>query len=151
MCDNAMKTTSRQSHRDPGATETTPPGGSDKAFGLVFSAVFMVIALYPLIHGSRPRSWALGLAALFLLAALTKPGVLSPLNKVWTQFGMVLHRVVSPVALFIAFCLAVVPTGLVLRVLGKSPLKLRLEPAATTYWIKREPPGRSDQQMRKQF
>ena len=138
----------RHSRSDP-APE--PQGGSDKAFGLVFSAVFTVIGLYPLVGGSPPRSWALAVAALFLAAAFIRPRVLAPLNRVWTKFGMLLHRVFSPVVLFIVFCVAVLPTGLMLRAFGKDPLRLRVDPGAKTYWIERRPPGRSDQQMRKQF
>lgn len=126
-------------------------GGSDKAFGLVFGGFFTIVGLHPLINGSPPRYWAMLLAALFVLAALLWPGLLSPLNKVWIKFGVVLNHVISPVALLITYCLAIVPTGLLLRAVGKDPLKLRLDPEATTYWIQRTPPGRADEQMKRQF
>lgn len=131
----------------------SPPsvGGSDKAFGWVFGGLFLIIGFYPLVKASPPRLWALLLATLFVTAALTRPRLLSPLNKLWIRFGLLLNRVVSPVALFVTYCLAIVPCGLLLRALGKDPLKLHLDPEATTYWIERTPPGRADEQMKRQF
>ena len=139
------------SHHSTEAATPTSAGGSDKAFGLVFSVVFLLVALYPLIAGAPIRRWALVLAVLFFVAAFAMPRLLSPLNRIWTKIGLVLHRIVSPIALFVVFCLAVLPTGLVMRGLGKDLLRLRLEPDAETYWIERKPPGRADQQMKKQF
>lgn len=124
---------------------------SDKAFGLVFCVVFSLVALYPLTTGAPIRTWASGVSALFLVVALARPQFLSPLNRMWLKLGLLLHRIVSPVALFVVFCVAVLPTGLVMRMLGKDLLRLRIEPESESYWIERTPPGRADQQMRKQF
>ena len=129
----------------------TPVGGSDKAFGFVFGAFFAILALYPLIKGSPVRSWALLLAAVFTSAAVLRPQLLAPLNRLWIKLGLALNRVVSPVALFLVYCLAIVPTAWVLRALGKDPLRLRMDPQAKTYWIQRSPPGRADEQMKRQF
>lgn len=128
-----------------------PIGGSDKAFGFVFGGFFAVLGVYPLIGGSPVRWWALLLAVVFITAALARPQWLAPLNRFWNKLGLVLNRVVSPVALFLVYCLAVVPTGLLLRALGKDPLRLRMDPHAKSYWIDRKPPARADQQMKKQF
>lgn len=146
-----MNNTTRQSPPPPAANATAAVEGSDRAFGLVFSVVFALVALYPLIGGAPIRLWAMGLAALFLVAAFVWPRSLSPLNRLWAKLGRALHRVVSPLALLVVFGLAVLPTGLVLRIMGKDLLRLRFEPDAETYWIERKPPGRADQQMKKQF
>lgn len=126
-------------------------GSSDRSFGLVFFAVFTIVALYPLLEGGAVRAWSLIVAAIFLLLALLVPGVLAPANRLWTKFGELLHRIVSPVALGIIFYIAVFPTGLVLRLFGKDPLRLRLDPSAESYWIKREPPGPSAESLNNQF
>ena len=146
-----MSNSTQQSRVPIDAGAATPIGGSDQAFGLVFGVVFALIALYPLLAGASIRLWSAGIAGLFLIAALVRPRLLSPLNKIWAKFGLALHRVVSPLALLIVFCLAVLPTSLVIRALRKDLLRLRFEPASETYWIERKPPGRADQQMKKQF
>jgi len=131
--------------------QAKPTGSSDRAFGLVFAAFFLIVALLPLWSGRGVRLWSLGVAALFLALALTIPAVLAPLNRAWTAFGNLLHRIVSPVALAILFYLVVAPTGLVMRLLGKDPLRLKLDPAARSYWLERKPPGPSADSLKDQF
>ena len=99
---------------------------SDRAFGVVFSAVFALTALYPLLGGGAARIWSLIASGIFLLLALVVPGILDPANRLWMKFGELLHCIVSPVALGIVFYLAVLPTGLLVRLFGKDPLRLRV-------------------------
>jgi Saxitoxin biosynthesis operon protein SxtJ len=116
-------------------------GSSNRAFGLIFSAIFLLIAISPLFVGRSVHTWSLLAAGIFGAAALMMPAVLAPLNRLWTRFGLLLHRVVSPLVLGIMFFLVITPMGLVMRMLGKDPLRLRRDPGAPTYWIERKPPG----------
>lgn len=125
--------------------------GSDRAFGLVFSAVFAIIGGWPLIARDEPRWWAVVIVAVLLPVALIRPALLAPLNRLWFRFGLLLHRVVSPIILGLLFFLTVTPTALIMRALGKDPLRLRMEPDAATYWIERTPPGPDPATMPKQF
>jgi len=43
------------------------------------------------------------------------------------------------------------PTGLIMRLFGKDPLRLRFDAEAKSYWIQREPPGPEPDSMRNQF
>jgi hypothetical protein len=126
-------------------------GPSDRSFGLVFAAIFAAIGLLPLLLGRGPRVWALAAGGLFLLAALAFPPVLAPLNRLWLKFGLLLHRLVSPIALGIMFFLVITPMGLVMRAMGKDFLRLRLDPAADSYWIERKPPGPAPESLKNQF
>ncbi|MBC7952290.1 MAG: hypothetical protein H7Z12_10810 [Rhodospirillaceae bacterium] len=125
--------------------------GSERSFGLVFAAVFAIIALWPLKAGGEMRLWALGAAAAFLLAALVVPRVLRPLNLVWFKFGLVLHCVVTPLVMGLLFFLTVTPVGMLMRATGKDPMRLKRDPAATSYWIMRTPPGPAPDSMKNQF
>ena len=126
-------------------------GSSDRSFGLVFAGFFAVIGLLPLLLGRSPRIWALGIGGLFLLAALVIPSVLAPLNRLWLKLGLLLHRIVSPIALGIMFYMVITPMGLLMRATGKDFLKLRLDPSASSYWIEREPPGPAPESLKNQF
>jgi Saxitoxin biosynthesis operon protein SxtJ len=126
-------------------------GSSDRSFGWVFAAVFAVIALQPLLHGAPVRTWSIMVAALFALAASAAPRVLAPLNRLWTRVGAAIHAVVTPVVLGAVYCVAVVPSGLVMRLLGRDPLRLRGDAAASTYWIDRRPPGPPPESFRDPF
>ena len=130
---------------------SAPAGGSDRAFGFVFAIVFLVIGLYPWAFGGGVRAWSIAVAALFLLASLARPALLAPLNRVWTRFGALLHRIVSPIVLGFMFFAVITPMGLVRRVLVKDPLRLDFDPQARSYWVRREPPGPPPQSLTNQF
>jgi hypothetical protein len=125
--------------------------GSERGFGVVFAVVFSIIGLWPLLSGSPVRIWSLLIAAGFLAAAFIAPRLLAPLNRLWFRFGMLLGRIVSPVVMAIIFYVAVLPTGLVMRLLGKDLLRLRFDPEAESYWIHRDPPGPAPESLKQQF
>jgi len=126
-------------------------GSSNRSFGLVFAAVFIVIGVLPWLFGGPLRVWSVGVSAAFLAAALVWPGVLAPLNRLWTRFGLLLHRLVNPLVLGVMFFLVITPMGLVMRALGKDPLRLQRDRAARTYWIDRQPPGPAPDSLNNQF
>jgi hypothetical protein len=123
----------------------------DRQFGIVFTVVFTIVAVWPLVRGNSIRWWSVGVAAVFLVIAAIAPRLLAPLNAVWLWIGLLLHRCVSPIVLGLVFFSTVTPIGLVLRALGKDPLRLQFDPKAPTYWIDRRPPGPSGTTMPNQF
>jgi hypothetical protein len=126
-------------------------GSSDRSFGLVFACVFLIIAAWPLFQGAPPRWWAIAVSAIFSAFALVKPGALAPLNRLWTKLGVLLGRVVAPVALAILFYLVLTPIGVVMRLTGKDNLHLKRDPTAKSYWVLRQPPGPPPDSMTNQF
>jgi len=127
--------------------------GSARSFGLVFATVFIIIALFPLLSDQQGslRLWALIVAAFFAITALTMPRLLEPLNKLWFRFGLLLHKIVNPLVMGLLFFGTVTPTGLLMRSLGKTPLKLGFDKSAESYWITRTPPGPAPESMKRQF
>lgn len=126
-------------------------GASDRSFGLVFAVFFAILALWPVISRDAPRWWAVFLSAGFAIAALLFPRVLHPANWAWTKFGLLLNRFTNPIITGLVFFLAVTPTGLLMKMFGKNPLRLGYEPEAQTYWIERRPPGPAPESMSNQF
>lgn len=112
---------------------------SDRSFGIVFTVVFAIIGLWPVIFSSGPaRWWALAIAASFLFVALVKPCLLSGLNKAWLKFGMLLHTITSPIIMGVIFFLLFVPIGVVTRLFGVDFLKMKMDAKAKTYWVTRD-------------
>jgi hypothetical protein len=126
-------------------------GSSNRTFGIVFAVVFTIIGLLPLVLGGGVRLWALAVAAAFLGVALIAPAVLAPLNRLWLKFGMLLHRVVNPIVLGIMFFAVITPIGLLMRLFGKDPLRLKFDGAVQSYWIPRDPPGPAPESLKDQF
>ena len=141
----------KQSTHEVFARDEKIVAGSDRSFGLVMAAAFAAITLLNVWHVGRVWPWTGVVAALFLAAALLRPAKLHPLNLIWLKFGLLLHRVVNPVIMALLFYGTVLPTGLVMRMLGKDLLRLKQEPGADSYWIVRQPPGPAPETMKDQF
>ena len=124
---------------------------TDRGFGLVFTAFFVLIACLPLLHGQTPRWTLLGLAAVFLLLALLRPSLLAPLNRLWMRFGALLHQFMNPVIMGLMFFLIITPMALAMRLAGKDPLHRKMDADAGSYWIPREPPGPPPESLKNQF
>jgi hypothetical protein len=124
---------------------------SDRAFGFVFTALFLLIGALPLMDGRGPHWWALALSGILLAISLTVPWVLSPFNRAWLRFGQLLHRVVNPVVMALLFFGMITPTGLLRRALVRDPFRLARDPEAESYWIDRDPPGPAPETMTQQF
>ena len=126
-------------------------GSSDRSFGLVIAGAFFVIAGWPLVHGVTPRWWAFVVSAAIAGIALLKPTLLAGLNRLWTKLGILLGKVVSPIALGVLFYGVLTPINAVMRLTGKDPLRLKYDPDAESYWIPREPPGPPSDSMTNQY
>jgi hypothetical protein len=124
---------------------------SNRTFGLVMGAFFVLMALLPLVRGHAIRIWALPCAVAFLLAALLAPRMLGPLNQAWTALGAAVHKITNPVVLGVLFYLVFVPFGWLLRRMGADFLRLKRPPETESYWILRRPPGPEPASMSKQF
>jgi saxitoxin biosynthesis operon SxtJ-like protein len=126
-------------------------GSSNRVFGLVFAVVFAIVALVPLLSHGSPRVWALIVAGAFLLVALLLPAALAPLNRLWGRFGLLLHKVTSPLVLGFLFFLVITPMGMLMRLFGKDPLRLRRDAESKSYWIERKPAGPAPESFVDQF
>jgi hypothetical protein len=136
---------------EPGLTRSGR-GPSDRAFGLTFATVLGLVAFWPVAVGGRgPRVWAMAAAGLFLAVAVLRPGLLAPVNRAWYKVGLFLSRATSPVILGLIFYGTVLPTGLVLRLLGRRPIEPRPDPERDSYWVHRDPPGPAPDTMTHPF
>lgn len=133
------------------AREEHLPGGSDRSFGLVFAAFFAIVAAWSWWRDGQWWPWASGLAVLFAALALAAPALLAPLNWLWKRLGLAISKVMNPLILGIMFYGLMLPIGLLLRWRGKDLLRLKLDPAARSYWIDRQPPGPPPETMRNQY
>jgi hypothetical protein len=109
---------------------------SNKSFGLVFSIVFLIISLLPLLNDGNIRIWSMVLATIFFSLGLLNSSILNPLNKIWFKFGILLGNFISPIVMGIVFFVVVTPTSLIMRIFGKNLLGLK-NSNKKSYWIER--------------
>jgi len=120
---------------------------SNRSFGIVFFIVFLLIALYPLLKANDLRTWSLVISFIFLILGLTNSKILTPLNRLWFKFGLLLGRFISPIIMGIIFFLVVTPIGIIMRLLKKDLLNLKYN-KKKTYWIDKSGPK---SKMKNQF
>ncbi len=120
---------------------------NNKSFGIVFFIVFFLIGIYPLFNEHNIRIWSILISLVFLILGLLNSKILTPLNKLWFKFGLLLGKIISPLIMGIIFFLVVTPIGLFMRMLGKDLLNLKKN-SNNSYWIeKTDPKGK----MKNQF
>ena len=120
---------------------------SNRNFGIVFSIVFLIISLWPLLSQNDIRIWSLIISGIFLVLGLINSKLLLPLNKIWFKFGLLLGNFIAPIVMGIVFFMVVTPTGLIMRLLGKDLLNLKKN-NKDTYWIKKD---NSNSDLKNQF
>lgn len=129
-------------------------GSSDRGFGLTVGGILGAIQLLRMWPEMMPDPLGIVLlvtAGLLVVLGLLKPSLLAPLNRAWMKVGSVMFKIVNPLVMFIIFVSTIIPTGLLLRLFGKDPMRLKIDPQANSYWIKREPSGPLPESMKNQF
>ena len=121
--------------------------GSNKSFGIVFFIVFFIIAIYPLLSHNEIRLWSLIISIIFLILGLLNSKLLTPLNKIWFKFGILLGKIISPLVMGLIFFFVVTPIGILMRILKKDLLNLKFN-KKKTYWIEKNDPK---SKMKNQF
>ncbi|MDC3158661.1 SxtJ family membrane protein, partial [Candidatus Pelagibacter sp.] len=113
--------------------------GSNRSFGFVFSIVFLLIALWPLLNNSEIRIWSLIISAIFLILGFLNSIILNPLNILWFKFGLLLGKLISPLVMGLIFFCVVTPIGILMKIFMKDLLKLKYN-NKNSYWVDKNGP-----------
>jgi hypothetical protein len=108
----------------------------NKNFGIIFFIIFLIVAIFPLFKDGNIRIWSLIISLIFLTLGLLNSKILTPLNRIWFKFRILLGRFISPIIMSIIFFGIVTPTALIMKILGKNLLNLN-KTNKDTYWIER--------------
>ena len=120
---------------------------TNRNFGIVFFFIFLIISVYPLLNENEIRYWSLFISLIFLLLGLINSRLLTPLNKAWVKFGLMMGIIVNPIIMSIIFFAVVTPTAYLLRLIKKDVLHLKKN-NDKSYWQKKE---KSLSSMKDQF
>lgn len=127
---------------------------SNRSFGLTVGGILGAIEAYRWWHSQVIDEIGIGLLVVaipLILFGAIYPPILTPLNKAWNQLGLFMFKVVNPIIMFGIYITAMVPIGLIMKIVGKDPLHMQLDPDAKSYWIERAPRGPSPESMKNQF
>jgi hypothetical protein len=124
---------------------------SNRSFGLVFGGAFALLAFWSWYKAGHFWPVHIAISAVCTVLALTRPAILEWPNRAWTKLGLVLSRIVNPIVMGLIFFVLFTPVGVIRRLRGHDPLRLKFHEGATSYWIVRDPPGPAPDSMNEQF
>ena len=110
---------------------------SEKSFGIVFSVVFLIVSLWPVLDSNQIRLPWLIVSAILLLLSFLKPVLLKPFNLLWMKIGALLGKIVPPIVMLVIFFVIVTPIGIFLKIFKKDLLGLNFSDRKS-YWLKRK-------------
>ncbi len=120
---------------------------SNRSFGLVFFAFFLIVGLWPIFQYEDIRIWSIIVAFIFLILGILDSKYLTPLNRFWMKFGLFLGKIISPIVMGIVFFLVVTPIGIIMKIFRKDLLNIKYN-QNQSYWVHRKNKFGS---MKKQF
>lgn len=123
---------------------------SERSFGVIVGCAALFLWLWRLWHHGF-SIWPAVVGVVLLLLAWWAPKALYWPNRGWFHFGNLLNRLTTPFVMGSVFFLVLTPIALFRRALGADDLRLKSNPAATSYWICREPPGPDPKDLERQF
>jgi saxitoxin biosynthesis operon SxtJ-like protein len=135
------------------AREYAVEAASNKRFGLVVGGIALAFGCL--------RTWwhaevgilggvLIAIGLVLIAAALIKPDALEGAHRGWMKLGLLLHKVTNPIFLGAMYVIAIVPTGLMMRVFGIDPMGMR-RPRGETYWIARGKGGSTAESLERPF
>jgi len=109
-----------------------------REFGVLVGTVLGVLGAFLWWRGKPVFLPFLAAGFLLVIAGVTVPKILKPLQKIWMGLALVLGSVMTRVILTAVFCLVLTPIGILIRLSGKDLLNLKREGGSASYWKRRE-------------
>ena len=107
-------------------------------FGITFGVVLGLLAGALWWKGKDTYTIFIALSAAFFFFGLVLPRLLTPLQKVWMMFAVVLGWFMTRLILSILFYVVFTVIGGGARLFGKKFIDMKIDPSRESYWISRE-------------
>lgn len=112
---------------------------SNKSFGYVFGVFFLILALIFFDNNFDFRTIILLIVSvIFFILGFLNSKFLQPLNNLWTKFGYLLGKIISPAVMFIVYFGTIFPIKILTVLFGKDLLSLKFSSKTNSYWVERK-------------
>lgn len=128
------------------STEFTATDG--RKFGIPVGIAFLLLAGL-LFWRDKETLWriAASLGGALMLAGALIPAYLGPVYRGWMKMALAISKVTTPIFMGIVYFLVLTPTGLLMRLFGKKPI--RHEPENGSFWKSTQ--ASTQEGLRRQF
>ena len=114
-----------------------------RRFGITMAIVLAIVAGFCPWQGRWAGPVCMGTSGLMAVTAIFMPGILRPLEWAWMKLARGLGIVSTLGILPLTYYLVLTPLGLIMRLAGKTGLKLGFDREALSYWEPVETDGPS--------
>jgi len=124
---------------------------SNRKFGLFFSVIFLISALYFVYSSIRLYALIFGaFVVTTLFITLFFPQLLLPFNKLWMKLGLLIGKIVSPVVMGLIYFLIFTPIALVFKLTKRDYLNMKQSPK-NSFWQERSVKAINPESFKNQF
>jgi predicted membrane protein len=108
-----------------------------REFGLTTGIAIVVIfgLFFPWLLERPLPTWPWVIAGVLWFLALIRPQWLQPVYRGWMRLGLLASRVMTPLVLGIVFFVMISPMAIVMRLMGKDPMRRALDPKRMSYRV----------------
>ena len=110
------------------------PRKQSREFGLLMTLVLCIVSGVLIWKRNPSVLYPLSVALVLLGFSVFAPLALHPFERAWMKFAEKLSVVMTFIMVTFIFVFAIIPMGLLLKVLRKDLLSLTLEPDRESYW-----------------
>ena len=116
-------------------------GPGYRKFALTTGAILAVLfgLLIPYIFGFNYPKWPWIIAGVLGSWGLIAPKTLAPVYFGWMKFGNIMSSITTPIIMGIMFYGVFLPMGILLKILGKDPMRRKRDQTVSSYRIKSNP------------
>ena len=122
-----------------------------RRFALTVGAILAVLfgLFFPWLFGAAWPLWPWVVGGMLATWGLVAPSTLNPVYKLWMRFGLVLHRIMTPLILGIIFYGLFTPIALIMKVIGRDTMARTPDSGMDSYRVISNKPPR--EKMEKPF
>ncbi len=110
---------------------------SNRSFGIIFAIFFSILAFYQYFKYDYINYYFITFVILFFTLGIINSIILNPFNRIWVKLGELLGYIIAPIIMMLIYVLTIIPTGIVMKLLGKDILNLKYNNKVSSYWIKK--------------
>ena len=113
-----------------------------REFGLTTGAIIAVLfgLGFPYLFDRPWPIWPWAVAGILAAWAFIIPSTLRPVYRGWMTLGLLLGRITTPIILTLVYVITIVPTSMVLRILGKDFMHRKFD-ESQSYRVKSKDPS----------
>ena len=122
-----------------------------RKFGGVALILFGTLCAIALWNNKPIPTYLFGFLGILGLGFILVPSQLRPVYTTWLKVAHLLGRIVTSLILTLAFYLVITPAALIKRLLGGTPLPLKPDNEASSYWVTRSEPAQAKERFLKRY